>query len=88
MHVHAVKGDAECKYWLLPDDLDSQWTGRRSRSRWGSRSCSNWCRSSDRRSGRRLAGYLFHLGDIADLELHDEPDVLVHLELQVLGAAL
>jgi hypothetical protein len=19
MHVHAVKGDAECKYWLVPD---------------------------------------------------------------------
>jgi hypothetical protein len=22
MHVHAVKGDAECKYWLHPDRLD------------------------------------------------------------------
>ncbi len=21
MHVHAVKGDAECKYWLLPDSI-------------------------------------------------------------------
>jgi len=22
MHVHAVKGDAECKYWLHPDRFD------------------------------------------------------------------
>jgi hypothetical protein len=22
MHVHAVKGDAECKYWLQPDRFD------------------------------------------------------------------
>jgi len=22
MHVHAVKGDAECKYWLYPDRFD------------------------------------------------------------------
>ena len=22
MHVHAVKGDAECKYWLQPDSFD------------------------------------------------------------------
>jgi Domain of unknown function (DUF4160) len=22
MHVHAVKGDAECKYWLHPDEFD------------------------------------------------------------------
>jgi hypothetical protein len=22
MHVHAVKGDAECKYWLRPDAFD------------------------------------------------------------------
>jgi hypothetical protein len=22
MHVHAVKGDAECKYWLNPDGFD------------------------------------------------------------------
>ncbi len=22
MHVHAVKGDAECKYWLQPDIFD------------------------------------------------------------------
>jgi hypothetical protein len=22
MHVHAEKGDAECKYWLHPDALD------------------------------------------------------------------
>ncbi|MBV8847137.1 MAG: DUF4160 domain-containing protein [Bryobacterales bacterium] len=22
MHVHAIKGDAECKYWLYPDRFD------------------------------------------------------------------
>jgi hypothetical protein len=22
MHIHAVKGDAECKYWLHPDRFD------------------------------------------------------------------
>jgi len=22
MHVHAVKGDAECKYWIDPDRFD------------------------------------------------------------------
>jgi hypothetical protein len=22
MHIHAVKGDAECKYWLYPDRFD------------------------------------------------------------------
>jgi hypothetical protein len=22
MHVHAVKGDADCKYWLLPGRFD------------------------------------------------------------------
>lgn len=22
MHVHAVKGDAECEYWLFPDRFD------------------------------------------------------------------
>ena len=22
MHVHAVKGDAECQYWLHPDRFD------------------------------------------------------------------
>jgi hypothetical protein len=22
MHVHAVKGDAECKFWLNPDQFD------------------------------------------------------------------
>lgn len=22
MHVHATKGDAECKYWLFPDRFD------------------------------------------------------------------
>ena len=22
MHIHAVKGDAECKYWLKPDRFD------------------------------------------------------------------
>jgi hypothetical protein len=22
MHVHAIKGDAECKYWLFPDEFN------------------------------------------------------------------
>ncbi len=22
MHIHAVKGEAECKFWLLPDRFD------------------------------------------------------------------
>ena len=25
MDVHAVKGDAECKYWLQPDRFDIVW---------------------------------------------------------------
>lgn len=27
MHIHAIKGDMECKYWILEDDfhIESTW---------------------------------------------------------------